>query len=268
MFGSGFGRFTSPDPALSSGREAIPQSWNRYAYSLNNPLKFIDPFGLYEFDASVDSTQQQNFRDQLKEARKRLKQIQKIYGKKSDEYKEAKTAIDSYGCEAGTKKCSEKVGSSQVIIKTGKLDPGVGATAARNSTDTKVEVTLDSTKLSNGADLVADIAHEGVHTQDHLNYINSGGKTKVSDYDTEFRGYLVTSVMDEAYPASSSSRPMAGQNYTLFDEKWKTANAKLSAVENVRNERNVAIDKLLAVPQSQGGLYGVTPTNPGNSYFP
>ena len=24
-----------------------PQSWNRYAYALNNPLKYIDPTGLY-----------------------------------------------------------------------------------------------------------------------------------------------------------------------------------------------------------------------------
>jgi hypothetical protein len=268
MYDKNHGRFTSPDPALSSGRESLPQSWNRYVYGLNNPLRFIDPLGLYEFDSSVDSTQQQNFRNQLKEANNRLKQIKKTYGKNSDEYKQAKAAIDSYGCEAGAKGCNEKVGNSQVIIKAGKLDPGVGATATRNSTDTKVEVTLDATKLSKGADLVADIAHEGVHVQDHLNYISSGGKTKVSDYDSEFRGYLVTSLMDEAYPASSSSRPMGGVSYPLYDEKWKTANPKLSAVENVRNERKVAIDKLLAAPKSQGGLYGVTPTNPGNSYFP
>src|SRR6185503_19251836 len=42
------GRFTSPDPILSSGRVEIPQSWNRYAYVLNNPLVFVDPFGLYD----------------------------------------------------------------------------------------------------------------------------------------------------------------------------------------------------------------------------
>jgi RHS repeat-associated protein len=42
------GRFTSPDPLLSSGRVETPQSWNRYSYVLNNPLAFTDPFGLYE----------------------------------------------------------------------------------------------------------------------------------------------------------------------------------------------------------------------------
>ncbi|HKO95406.1 MAG TPA: RHS repeat-associated core domain-containing protein, partial [Pyrinomonadaceae bacterium] len=40
------GRFTSPDPMLSSGQPAEPQSWNRYGYVLNNPLVYSDPTGL------------------------------------------------------------------------------------------------------------------------------------------------------------------------------------------------------------------------------
>lgn len=44
-FSSTQGRFTSPD--LLSGRPGSPQSWNRYAYSINNPLKYIDPSGLW-----------------------------------------------------------------------------------------------------------------------------------------------------------------------------------------------------------------------------
>ena len=37
------GRFMSPDPVL--GTIERPQSWNRYTYVLNNPLKFNDPTG-------------------------------------------------------------------------------------------------------------------------------------------------------------------------------------------------------------------------------
>jgi RHS repeat-associated protein len=40
------GRFTSVDALLSSGVPGEPQSWNRYSYTINNPLKFIDPSGL------------------------------------------------------------------------------------------------------------------------------------------------------------------------------------------------------------------------------
>src|SRR5207253_871069 len=46
-FSSSFGRFMQPDPA---GMMAVdigsPQTLNRYAYVLNNPLSFTDPFGL------------------------------------------------------------------------------------------------------------------------------------------------------------------------------------------------------------------------------
>jgi RHS repeat-associated protein len=37
------GRFLSPDPLLGKVRQ--PQSWNRYAYTLNNPLLIVDPSG-------------------------------------------------------------------------------------------------------------------------------------------------------------------------------------------------------------------------------
>ena len=41
------GRWPSPDPSGSRfARVAFPQTWNRYAYSLNNPLSLLDPSGL------------------------------------------------------------------------------------------------------------------------------------------------------------------------------------------------------------------------------
>jgi RHS repeat-associated protein len=52
------GRFTSSDPLLRSGRQVIPQSWNRYAYVLNNPLRHIDPDGLVDEDISEQGNQQ------------------------------------------------------------------------------------------------------------------------------------------------------------------------------------------------------------------
>jgi RHS repeat-associated protein len=55
-FSGAQGRFTSPDPLLESGRVSEPQSWNRYAYVLNNPLRYVDRSGLYEEDVHRDLT--------------------------------------------------------------------------------------------------------------------------------------------------------------------------------------------------------------------
>jgi RHS repeat-associated protein len=45
--GSSLGRFMSPDPAgLLAQKPSYPQSWNLYAYAMNNPLIIIDPTGL------------------------------------------------------------------------------------------------------------------------------------------------------------------------------------------------------------------------------
>lgn len=40
------GRFTSADPLMASGRANAPQTWNRYNYALNNPLKYVNPLVL------------------------------------------------------------------------------------------------------------------------------------------------------------------------------------------------------------------------------
>src|SRR5437762_5866190 len=45
-FASTQGRFISVDPLGASAIVSDPQSFNRYTYVLNNPLKYVDPDGL------------------------------------------------------------------------------------------------------------------------------------------------------------------------------------------------------------------------------
>ena len=41
------GRWLSPDPAgINAAAPTIPQSWNRYSYVMNDPLRFVDPTGM------------------------------------------------------------------------------------------------------------------------------------------------------------------------------------------------------------------------------
>ena len=50
-FGSSMGRFLSPDPLMASAKVWDPQTWNRYTYGRNNPLRMIDPTGMAEVTA-------------------------------------------------------------------------------------------------------------------------------------------------------------------------------------------------------------------------
>src|SRR5262249_8142152 len=52
------GRFISADPLLVSDGKKNPQYWNRYAYALNNPLRYVDPGGLYVWDESLGGTKE------------------------------------------------------------------------------------------------------------------------------------------------------------------------------------------------------------------
>jgi RHS repeat-associated protein len=63
-YSSAQGRFTSTDPLLASGRAASPQSWNRYTYVLNNPVRLVDPNGLDSNDANEQRRQQMSGQQQ------------------------------------------------------------------------------------------------------------------------------------------------------------------------------------------------------------
>ncbi len=49
------GRFTTVDPLTASARTPAPQTFNRYAYALNNPLRFVDPDGLQASKACAEN---------------------------------------------------------------------------------------------------------------------------------------------------------------------------------------------------------------------
>ena len=44
-YAAAHGRFTSPDPFWKDSDIVDPQSWNKYAYVRNNPLRYVDPTG-------------------------------------------------------------------------------------------------------------------------------------------------------------------------------------------------------------------------------
>ena len=63
-YASSQGRWLSPDPAGSGAVDpSNPQSWNRYAYVMNNPLRFIDPSGMILCDYGPSDNGGEDFED-------------------------------------------------------------------------------------------------------------------------------------------------------------------------------------------------------------
>ena len=56
-YNSQHARFTTTDPLLASGRPADPQTWNRFIYVINNPLRYTDPTGLCEAPSGLKAGQ-------------------------------------------------------------------------------------------------------------------------------------------------------------------------------------------------------------------
>ena len=43
---------------MASAKVSNPQTWNRYSYGLNNPLRFTDPRGMYTCDGTKEQCDQ------------------------------------------------------------------------------------------------------------------------------------------------------------------------------------------------------------------
>jgi RHS repeat-associated protein len=130
-FSGAQGRFTSHDPLLNSGHPANPQTWNRYTYTLNNPLRYTDPTGLYVWGTCSGSdeqckAEQQRFRDslanlkkaasQLEEGSKGRKKLDKVIKKLGEEGKgNIKINFGDAGTTAGVPNAGSTVGNNITI---------------------------------------------------------------------------------------------------------------------------------------------------------
>jgi RHS repeat-associated protein len=67
-YSSAQGRFISVDPAIESASGTTPQSWNRYAYAFNNPLRYVDPLGLWSYSIHYEYHETGKKKGQVKSA--------------------------------------------------------------------------------------------------------------------------------------------------------------------------------------------------------
>jgi RHS repeat-associated protein len=262
-YASSMGRFLSPDPLLSSGHPSNPQSWNRYAYVFNNPLRNTDPTGLYT--CSGDKKQCSGFADALKA----LKSARDSYKKGSDGYNTLNGALNAYG-KAGVDN-GVHVGfgatgdGTPAATSVGVLADASGnkITTADNPTGQNINVTIDPSKNGSTDIEAVNAGHEGIHVEEGsalvgalpMNLAGSdavlGGSLNLTKYQTETDAYNATGYAAQAlFPQQTFS---VGAGHQLWNPSWAAADVMTMRSQGIRDE--------LADPK---GPYNVTPANPGS----
>lgn len=259
------GRFTSADELLNSGRLEDPQTWNRYSYTLNNPLVYTDPTGMYTCADSkkCDSAADIRFEAQRQRALGQLDKIKERYGPKSAEYTDAKRAVEAYGNPG------EANGVTVSFGKTSDGSPGESTGHFAKDFSKSINVTIDMDQNKDDNALLGSVVHKGSHVQDRADLV-SGILAAGSDAEitalaagfthgaTETRAYNVQSVFAEftlknEQPAKSgpgtfsiSVGTFSQQNLTLgktliWNPSWAGAD-----VAKIRDNRSKAIAKGLS----------------------
>jgi RHS repeat-associated protein len=215
------GRFTSPDPLLNSGRPWEPQSWNRYAYTLNNPLRLVDPTGLYDLDNSCAADDRKCNKAFAKHAKDLKKAVTKLNNKLakaklgSDERERLTVAMSTLGTEGD---------HNGVLVQFGALE---GTAAARTEAfddhegGVDMEITFDPAK--NKGDMWAvNAAHEATHVSDETEPEYNAGE--LSPFSTEYRGYMTSSAAAHALGMGSLSMKKSDlTSHEIWNRSWLAA---------------------------------------------
>ncbi|MFN2533337.1 MAG: RHS repeat-associated core domain-containing protein [Pyrinomonadaceae bacterium] len=272
------GRFTSADPLLSSGSVYSPQSWNRYSYTGNDPLRYTDPFGLYIYDPNATKDERKKFEEALKKAQSALKKLDP----KSDDYKKLQRAINAFGAAGvdngvtvafGTNKDGSPAATA-IGIRDRNGD-AIKDVTADNPMGQDTVVTFDMSQNKGSADLAGSIGHEGSHVADGTDLVGAlpsnltdpataavlNNPLNLTKYETETRAYGVSAAVSQGMRYDSLKVGKKGGNqYEIWNSGWKQADRATN--------RAAGIDRVLAEPKSSGGLYGVTRANQGDRLIP
>jgi RHS repeat-associated protein len=278
MYRGQLGRFTTADPLISSARVTVAQSWNRFTYVLNCPLRLTDPTGMFDsgdsLGGSATDDELKKTKDGQKIFEKRQEFIKKLNSLKSLDWETAKKmglTADQFGkMQKAVAAFGNPEDKNGVKVELGEVKQGTGDTrAGRNpdgspkffnvktnekgevtSVQANVVVTLEAFTLS-------DIIHEGDHVaarQDlaretasqwtagnmDFDYLNS--QLNRTQYSMENGGYHAGSFYDQ----------YTGTNTDIWKKGWSEV------------ERQTAIDKRIAKEYKDSNNRPITPANQGN----
>ena len=234
---SGQGRFTGADPLLSSGIIYDPQTWNRYSYALNNPLKYTDPLGLYVFSPDLGGNKTDDELRAEAKTEKEKKQVEQIIKKRDqirNALKAAREALQNPTLTPAQRAKLERAVNSYGEFNDGKNDnvvvglvakKGDAPNAALGNKDGLIHVEFDLE--AKNRNLTVTIAHEGSHVADYQAYLAAlvnepevAAVLNLQLYFTEDRAYTVSSYMAQALGLKSYYPEKMGADQ-LWNSGWK-----------------------------------------------
>lgn len=227
-YASTMGRFLSPDPLLSSGRPWNPQSWNRYAYALNNPLRTIDPTGLYDIPDDCDKNK--TCKNAAANLRTGVANLQARVNSMKD-------GAEKTRLEASLKALGTENDGNGVDVVFEKLDPGVSGNTApnvdANGNLSGFTITLDPNQEHSANQWAVDAAHEGTHVSDMEDPRFNNPATTMDPFQMEYRGYETSGWAAQALGAS----PWAydGGANVIWNSSWKAVDRQTLMDRGITN---------------------------------
>jgi RHS repeat-associated protein len=183
------GRFTSPDPLHILPQKLLdPQQWNMYAYVRNNPLRLIDPTGMYICSASKDECKafENSRKFDLKSKNEAVRNAAAAYG---DPGKDNGVTV-RYGDPGKGFNGNTTVGLQQDPNNPGQF---------RATADVVIRKGLSGTGLD------ATVGHEGVHVEDAQRFVSTitpdfhyDLSQNLTHWQTEMNAYAVTAAIQGA----------------------------------------------------------------------
>lgn len=252
------GRFTSADPLFGSAHVNNPQSWNRYSYGLNNPIRYNDPAGLWIWDTSAGgSDTDEELR--RRSADKELSRKERQQAKRALQFRaNFRSARDSAEAAANA---SRDISAQQAVASWGTENDGnnvsVGVTANAGGSSARVLLLAGADQIQasfniglTGNQLAVTVAHEGRHVADANAWLSThcaGCSTDLNHYFREQRAWYVSSVVAQALAMKSFAPKGGGPEYRVWNRGWKAA--------DVQTLRSTGISNILK------NLYRVAPTD-------
>jgi len=232
------GRFTTPDPLLNSGRPWEPQTWNRYVYTRNNPLTFIDPTGLYDLNNTCDPSNNKcnkKFREYADNLKNGLKNLQ-------NQLKDVKDPVQKLRLETALKAMGTEGDHNNVLVSFGKTQGGGAAETIPtfNEQTGKVgySVTFDPRMISGQNDYAVAGAHEGTHVDDLGNPMFNNPATTLSNFSLEYRGYQTSVFAASALGFSSFSGNYDGKKFELWNGSWAQVDRNITRYVTGFHDKN------------------------------